>query len=97
VGDDDQNTGQVDRLDVGGGTLAVRSWGDPTGRPVVFRHPLGDVTSSAYLTELAPVLTARGHRLVAPDGPGFGGSPAQPPEQYAPARLAGLVWGSRRR
>ena len=90
---DDQGTGQVDRLDVGDLTLAVRSWGDPTGRPVVFWHPLGDVTSSAYLTELAPVLTARGLRLVAPDGPGFGGSPALPPEWYAPPRLAGLVWG----
>jgi pimeloyl-ACP methyl ester carboxylesterase len=93
VGDVDQDTGQVDRLDVGGLTLAVRSWGDPSGRPVVFWHPLGDVTSSAYLTELAPALTARGLRLVAPDGPGFGGSPALPPEWYAPPRLAGLVWG----
>lgn len=93
MGDVDQDTGHVDRLDVGGVPLAVRSWGDPTGRPVVFWHPLGDVTSAAYLTELAPVLTARGLRLVAPDGPGFGGSPALPPEWYAPARLAGLVWG----
>jgi pimeloyl-ACP methyl ester carboxylesterase len=93
VGGEDQDTGQVDRLDVGGVTLAVRSWGDPTGRPVVFWHPLGDVTSSAYLTELAPVLTARGLRLVAPDGPGFGGSPALPPDQYATPRLSALVWG----
>jgi pimeloyl-ACP methyl ester carboxylesterase len=93
VGDVDQDTSHVDRLDVGGVTLAVRSWGDPIGRPLVLWHPLGDVTSSAYLTELAPVLTARGLRLVAPDGPGFGGSPALPPEWYAPARLAGLVWG----
>ncbi len=93
MGDDGGDTGHVDRLDVGGVTLAVRSWGDPDGRPVVFWHPLGDVTSSAYLSELAPVLTARGLRLVAPDGPGFGGSPALPPEWYAPPRLAGLVWG----
>jgi pimeloyl-ACP methyl ester carboxylesterase len=93
VGDDGQGTGHVDQVDVEGVTLAVRSWGDPAGRPVVFWHPLGDVTSSAYLTELAPVLTARGLRLVAPDGPGFGGSPALPPEWYAPTRLAGLVWG----
>lgn len=93
MGDDDQGTGRVDRLDVGGVTLAVRSWGDPTGRPAIFWHPLGDVTSSAYLSELAPVLTAHGLRLVAPDGPGFGGSPALAPEQYAPQRLAGLVWG----
>jgi hypothetical protein len=62
VGDDDQDTGQVDRVDVGDVTLAVRSWGEPT--------------SSAYLTGLAPVLTARGLRLVASDGPDFGESPA---------------------
>ncbi len=86
-------TGRVERLDVDGVTLAVRSWGDPHGRPAMFWHPLGDVTSGAYLSELAPVLTARGLRLVAPDGPGFGGSPALPPEQYATPRLAGLVWG----
>ena len=71
----------------------VRTWGDPAGRPLVFWHPLGDVTSGAYLTELAPTLTAAGLRLVAPDGPGFGGSPALPPEEYAVPRLAGLVWG----
>jgi pimeloyl-ACP methyl ester carboxylesterase len=93
VGDDDQGTGRVDRLDVEGVTLAVRSWGDPTGRPLIFWHPLGDVTSGAYVSELAPTLTGRGLRLVAPDGPGFGGSPALPPEQYATPRLAGLVWG----
>ena len=93
MGDDGQDTGRVDRLDVDGVTLAVRSWGDPEGRPLVFWHPLGDVTSGAYLSELAPVLTARGLRLVAPDGPGFGESPALSPEQYATPRLAGLVWG----
>lgn len=86
-------TGHVDRVDVEGVTLAVRSWGDPTGRPVLFWHPLGDVTSGAYLIELAPVLTVRGLRLVAPDGPGFGGSPALPPGRYAVPELAGLVWG----
>ena len=34
-----------------------------------------------------------GLRLVSPDGPGFGGSPALAPEEYAVPRLAGLVWG----
>jgi pimeloyl-ACP methyl ester carboxylesterase len=86
------DTGQVQQVVVDGVPLAVRSWGDPAGRPVVFWHPLGDVTSGAYLTELAPTLTARGLRLLAPDGPGFGESPVQPPEQYAAPRLAGLVW-----
>ena len=87
------DTGHVEVLDVDGVPLAVRSWGDPSARPVVFWHPLGDVTSGAYLSELAPVLASRGLRLLAPDGPGFGASPALPPEQYAVPRLAGLVWG----
>jgi pimeloyl-ACP methyl ester carboxylesterase len=87
------DSGRVEQVVVNGVPLAVRSWGDPAGRPVLFWHPLGDVTSGAYLTELAPTLTARGLRLVALDGPGFGESPVLPPEQYAVDRLAGLAWG----
>jgi pimeloyl-ACP methyl ester carboxylesterase len=87
-------TGDVEHLDVDGVLLAVRFWGDPSGRPVLFWHPLGDVTSGAYLTELAPTMTEQfGLRLAALDGPGFGGSPALPPEQYAVSRLAELAWG----
>jgi pimeloyl-ACP methyl ester carboxylesterase len=85
-------TGHVRHLDLDDVDLAVRSWGDPAGRPLVFWHPLGDITSGAYLAEIAPLLTARGLRVVAPDGPGFGESPPLPPEQYAVPRLAGLVW-----
>ena len=87
------DTGHVEQVETDGVRLAVRSWGQPTGRPVVFWHPLGDVTSGAYLSEMAPELTARGLRLLAPDAPGFGASPALPPEQYAVPRLAALVWG----
>ncbi|MEP6762183.1 MAG: alpha/beta hydrolase family protein [Sporichthyaceae bacterium] len=87
------DTGRVERMDIAGVPLAVRSGGDPADRPVVFWHPLGDVTSGAYLSELAPALTSRGLRLVAPDGPGFVASPPLPPEQYAVQRLAELVWG----
>lgn len=86
-------TGHVQHLDVDGVRLAVRTWGEPDARPLLFWHPLGDITSGAYLTELAPALTARGFRLVAPDGPGFGSSPAVAADQYAVPRLAALVWG----
>jgi len=89
---DGPDTSEVQQLEVDGVELQVRTWGDPADRPVIFWHPLGDVTSGAYLTELAPTLTAAGLRLVAPDGPGFGGSPALPPEEYAVPRLARLVW-----
>ena len=50
------------------------------GRPLVFWHALGPGTSGAYLTEVAPDLTAAGLRLHAPDAPGFGRSPALPVE-----------------
>ncbi len=72
---------------VGGTTLFVREWGaerDPDAVPLVFWHALGSATSGAYLSEIAPDL-ARRHRLriVAPDAPGFGRSPAISREGYA--------------
>jgi pimeloyl-ACP methyl ester carboxylesterase len=85
-------TGHVVHLDVGGTRLAVRTWGEDTARPVFFWHPLGSVTSGAWLTELAPTLVPYGLRLVAVDGPGFGESPALPDEEYDVARLSDLAW-----
>jgi pimeloyl-ACP methyl ester carboxylesterase len=85
-------TGRVATLDVGGATVAVRQWGDESGRPLLFWHALGALTSGAWLSELAPTLTAGGRLLVAIDGPGFGASPPRPPEAYAIAHLAGLLW-----
>lgn len=91
--DDAPVTGSVVHLDVDGTRLAVRTWGGDTSRPVFFWHPLGTVTSGAWLTELAPTLVRSGLRLVAVDGPGFGASPALPDEEYDVARLAALAWG----
>jgi pimeloyl-ACP methyl ester carboxylesterase len=71
----------------------VREWGAPDGRPLVFWHALGAGTSGAYLTELAPTLTDAGLRLIAPDAPGFGRSPALPPERYSIDSLVGMVRG----
>jgi pimeloyl-ACP methyl ester carboxylesterase len=86
-------TGALRELTVEGGRLAVREWGEPGGRPLLFWHPLGTVTSGAWLTELAPVLVRHGYRAVAVDGPGFGASPAIDPGQMGVDRLAGLMWG----
>jgi haloalkane dehalogenase len=86
-------TGRVRTLDLDGTPLAVREWGEPTGRPLVFWHPLGTVTSGAWLTELAPVLVAGGFHAVAVDGPGFGESPPVDPELMGVDRLATLLWG----
>jgi pimeloyl-ACP methyl ester carboxylesterase len=71
----------------------IREWGSPDGRPLVFWHALGAGTSGAYLTEVAPTLAAAGLRLIAPDAPGFGESPALPPEHYETANVVELLRG----
>ena len=86
-------TGRLRTLDVDGVRLAVREWGEPTGRPLLFWHPLGTVTSGAWLTELAPVLVRAGWHPVAPDGPGFGVSEPVPAEEMGVDRLGRLAWG----
>jgi pimeloyl-ACP methyl ester carboxylesterase len=73
--------------------MHVREWGSPDGRPLVFWHALGSGTSGAYLTEVAPMLTAAGLWLLAPDAPGFGESPALPPEEYETGSVVEMVGG----
>ena len=73
--------------------MHVREWGPPDGRPLVFWHALGAAQSGAYLTELAPTLTEAGLRLLAPDAPGLGQSPALPPERYELDSLVDLLRG----
>lgn len=91
---DSPATGRVVHLDVEGTPLAVRTWGDDTGRPLFFWHPLGTVTSGAWLTELAPTFTHDfGLRLVAVDAPGFGESPPLPADRYDVPALSALAWG----
>ena len=89
----DRGSGRLRTLDVDGVRLAVREWGEPTGRPLLFWHPLGTVTSGAWLTELAPVLVRAGWHPVAPDGPGFGVSEPVPAEEMGVDRLGRLAWG----
>ena len=85
-------TGRVELVTVGGATLAVRHWGDPEGRPIVFWHALGSVISGAWIAEVALDLAKSGYRVAAVDGPGFGDSPPLPPERYAVPELAQLLW-----
>ena len=87
-------TGRLHEVTAAGRSLAVREWGDPAAEPLLFWHPLGTVTSGAWLTELAPPLTATyGMRLLAPDAPGFGSSPAMAPEDMSVHTMADLLWG----
>lgn len=82
-----------ERFEVGGVELAVHLWGPDDGVPVLFWHAVGAVASGLYATELAEPLTDAGFRLIAPDGPGFGGSPLLPEERYAMPALVELVGG----
>jgi magnesium chelatase accessory protein len=66
-------------------TLAVRGWGDPDGRSLLSLHSLGPAASAASLGLAAAPLVERGFRLVAPDQPGFGRSPALPAERFRPS------------
>jgi pimeloyl-ACP methyl ester carboxylesterase len=78
-------------VDVADTRLAVREWGEPDGRPLLFWHALGDHTSLQPI-EAAPILVRDyGFRVLAPDAPGFGGSPRLPDERYELPALVGLA------
>ena len=72
-------------------SLAVREWGDAGGKPLVFWHSLGPAASGALIGEAAPALARHGLRVIALDAPGFGESPALPPEGYTVDLLVGLA------
>jgi pimeloyl-ACP methyl ester carboxylesterase len=83
------------RLELAGATLFVRQWGRETGPALLFVHHLGIAGSSLHLAEVARGLAADyGLRVVAPDLPGFGGSPPlAAPDAYRPDELASLLVG----
>jgi pimeloyl-ACP methyl ester carboxylesterase len=77
-------------VDAGAVRLFVREWGEPGARPVLFWHGLGG--TSAQMEEAGPVLARDyGLRVIAPDAPGCGRSPALGREAYLSDALAELV------
>ena len=58
---------------------------------MLFWHALGPAASGETVREAAPGLAARGFRVLAVDGPGFGRSPALPPDRYELESLLALV------
>ena len=81
-------------VEVEGVTVAVREWGPPGGRPLVFWHALGPAASGAMAAEVAATLAdAHGIRTIAVDAPGFGASPALPREGYDARGLARVLLG----
>jgi pimeloyl-ACP methyl ester carboxylesterase len=79
-------------LAVGGVSLFVRQWGKSEGPAVLYWHGLGD--SGAQAGSLAPRLTeGYGLRVIAPDAPGAGASPAVRYSAYRSDALAELADG----
>ena len=71
----------------------MREWGPADGVPLLQLHALGPAASGALVGLMAAPLVERGVRIVAPDGPGFGGSePLPDPDAYAVPELATRTW-----
>lgn len=72
--------------------LAIRTWGERDAPVVVFLHGLGFL--GPHVTEEpGKAWAAHGFRVLAPDLPGFGGSPAVTLEEYRPRQLARILRG----
>ena len=74
--------------------VAVREWGEEGAPTAAFWHGLGPLASGAFGRELAPALVERGWRLLAPDAPGCGRSPARDPAAYGLDEIADLLLAS---
>lgn len=74
------------------GRLSYREWGEAGAPVLVFLHGLGVIGPNAS-DEPAEAWAARGFRVLAPDLPGFGDSPAVTREEYLPSRLARRLLG----
>ena len=80
-------------IDAGDARLFVRAWGAPMGRAVLYWHGVSLTSRASETLGEAGAQLAREHDLMvlALDAPGFGQSPALPPDRYHPHALADLV------
>ena len=77
------------------GDVTIREWGREAtqgDRLLLALHSMGPVSTGAlYNCAVGPLVEA-GYHVVAPDLPGYGLSPALPPDEYDVARLADRLW-----
>jgi pimeloyl-ACP methyl ester carboxylesterase len=81
---------QTFTVEAGGASLLVREWGRAERPTVLYWDGLGGC--GLHANEIAPILVEEhGLRVLAPDAPGHGESPALPLESYRPSILAGVA------
>jgi pimeloyl-ACP methyl ester carboxylesterase len=72
--------------------LEVLEWGAENVRPLLFLHGSGPFNAgAASIATVAPTWVRAGLRVLAPNAPGFGGSPPLEPEEYSVRRISELV------
>ena len=72
------------------GPLFVYEWGEPKAPALLYWDGLGG--TGLHANEIGPLLVRdHGLRVIAPDAPGHGSSPALPPDEFRPSRLAALA------
>ena len=72
------------------GPLFVYEWGEPEAPALLYWDGLGG--TGLHANEIGPLLVRdHGLRVVAPDAPGHGRSPALAPDEFRPSRLAALA------
>lgn len=72
------------------GPLFVYEWGEPEAPALLYWDGLGG--TGLHANEIGPLLVRDyGLRVIAPDAPGHGRSPALAPDEFRPSRLAALA------
>jgi pimeloyl-ACP methyl ester carboxylesterase len=72
------------------GPLFVYEWGEPEAPALLYWDGLGG--TGLHANEIGPLLVRdHGLRVIAPDAPGHGRSPAVDADEFRPSRLAGLA------
>src|SRR6266480_7794118 len=78
------------RVGLGSGELFVYQWGAGEAPALLYWDGLGG--TGLHANEIAPIFARQyGLRVIAPDPPGHGRSPALAPEAYAPSAQADVA------
>src|SRR5207253_245020 len=85
-----RDLGPMQRLEAGGASVALRTWGDSGSPPLLFWHGAGD-TGAQFERAGRTLATEADLFVVAPDAPGHGDTPPLGDDDYRPSRLGALA------